>query len=144
MNLEVRRKWFTPTSTCGELYIDGVFECFSLEPRKDQSQGKPYCIPIGSYDLVLQPSKRFQMVTPRLLAVPGFEDIEIHPGNYSSDTHGCTLVGQSKLANVTDPESHLKGWAVYQSRLAFAALMEKIQTLATIVYSEPLTSPQEP
>lgn len=136
MNFEVRRRWFTPTSTCGELYINGVFECYTLEPRKDQSQGKPYCIPVGIYSVVLQQSPHFGFVTPHLLDVFGFDEIEIHPGNYPSDTHGCTLVGKSRLPNVTDPETKLKGWAVYQSRIAFTALMEKLITLATITYVE--------
>jgi predicted ATP-grasp superfamily ATP-dependent carboligase len=53
-------------------------------------------------------------------------------------------VGKSRLPNVLDPDTKLKGWAIFQSRDAFAALMDKIITLATITYSEPLTSPQEP
>jgi hypothetical protein len=41
MELTVRRKWYTKTSTAGELSGDGIYECFDMEPRQDQSQGKP-------------------------------------------------------------------------------------------------------
>ena len=31
MELRLERKWFTPRATIGELHVDGVFECFTLE-----------------------------------------------------------------------------------------------------------------
>lgn len=136
MHLEVRRRWFIPTSTCGELRIDGVFECYILEPRKDHAYGKPFCIPIGTYDLVIEMSQHFGMMTPHLVEVPGFTFVEIHPGNFPSDTEACNLPGQSRMANVLDPKTRLKGYAVFQSRAAFAALMKKLVSPMTISYVE--------
>lgn len=126
MKLQVQRLHYTDLSTIGEMSIDGIFECFTLEPRKDQSQGKPYAIPAGTYQIVLQLSHRFKMTTPHLLSVPGFELIEIHPGNRPEDTEGCTLVGKYY-------DEKLPNW-ISQSRDAFEALMQKLTTAADITY----------
>ena len=98
--LKILREWFTDKSTCGNLYLDDVWFCYTLEPRKDQSLGKPYCIPTGTYSFILQYSPRFKMTTPHLLDVPGFTNIEIHPGNYPIDTEGCLLVGSEHQENM--------------------------------------------
>jgi hypothetical protein len=34
MNVEIRRKWETDLSVCGEMWIDGQFECLTLEPSR--------------------------------------------------------------------------------------------------------------
>lgn len=126
MQLRVQRQYFTDQSTIGQLFVDDVLECFTLEPRKDQSKGKPYCIPEGVFPFVLQFSPRFEMVTPHLLGVPDFTEIEIHPGNVPRDTEGCTLVGGVYLPSTPD--------FIGRSRDAFAALMSKLLTGGDIAY----------
>ena len=116
MQLTIQRDTFTENSTTGELSVDGVFFCFTLEPRSDRSEGKPYCIPSGTYAVLLQPSARFQMITPHLQDVPGFTEIEIHPGNFPSDTEGCTLVGSARGVDM-----------VGTSRATFSVLMDKLR-----------------
>ena len=123
MQITVQREVYTDESTQGEMLIDGEHFCWTLEPRKDQSLGKPYCIPAGTYTVVLQPSHRFEMTTPHLIDVPGFTEIELHPGNSPLDTEGCTLVGFDKEANY-----------VGRSRAAFEELMTKILTACEITY----------
>lgn len=123
MLVTVQRAWYTEKSTCGMLALDGIFECFTLEPRRDQSQGKPFCIPAGTYDVIVEQSPRFQQPTPHLQNVPGFDYIELHPGNFPGDTHGCTLVGQE---HATDDVSN--------SRAAFEQLMSKLPQKFQIVY----------
>lgn len=123
MELTIQRLEYTDNSTIGELSIDGVFLCWTLEPKKDQSKGKPYCIPSGTYNVTLVMSARFQMVTPHILGVPGFTDIEVHPGNYPTDTEGCTLVGETKEVDF-----------VGLSRAAFALLMSKLVEPITAIY----------
>lgn len=127
MKLTVHRLQFSDQSTQGYLDIDGASDCFTLEPRKDQSKGKPYCIPAGKYALELLPSAHFGRLVPHILNVPGFDAIEIHPGNFVSDTHGCTVVG-----HVTYPN------CLGKSDEAFEALMEKLkgQDDITITYLE--------
>ena len=116
MNITVERKWFTANSTVGEMSLNGAFFCYTLEPRADQSQGKPYCIPAGQYSVTLQMSARFQMITPHVMNVPGFSEIEIHPGNYPKDTEGCCLVGSTRETDF-----------VGNSRATFAQLMPQLQ-----------------
>jgi hypothetical protein len=125
MELLIQRDTFTADSTTGELFIDGVFACYTLEPRADRSQGKPYCIPAGTYPATLVYSEKNGFVTPRLTGVLGFTDIEVHPGNFPSDTEGCTLVGESRGTDM-----------VGSSRAAFADLMSRLDgaTEFTVTY----------
>ena len=117
MNITVERKLFTPNSTVGEMSLNGTFFCYTLEPRADPSQGKPYCIPAGQYPVTLQMSARFQMITPHVMNVQGFEEIEIHPGNYPKDTEGCCLIGSTRETDF-----------VGNSRATFAQLMPQLQS----------------
>lgn len=123
MKLVVQRDTFTANSTTGELSVDGVFECFTLEPRSDRSQGKPYCVPAGTFVVLLQWSDRFQMTTPHIQDIPGFTAVEIHPGNDPVDTEACLLPGTSRGPDL-----------VSSSRLAFATLMEKL-----VAATDPIT-----
>jgi len=116
MNITIERKWFTPNSTVGEMSLNSNFFCYTLEPRADQSQGKPYCIPAGQYAVTLQMSARFQMITPHVMDVPDFEAIEIHPGNYPQDTEGCCLIGSTRKPDF-----------VGNSRATFAQLMPQLE-----------------
>lgn len=112
----ITRDTFTENSTAGIMTVDGKQVCFTLEPRTDRSLGKPYCIPAGLYTVQLLLSPRFQMITPHVMDVPGFTEIEIHPGNTPSDTEGCTLVGTDRGVDI-----------VTSSRTAFADLMKLLE-----------------
>lgn len=134
MNITVERMWFTANSTVGEMSLDGAFFCYTLEPRADQSQGKPYCIPAGQYAVTLQMSARFQMITPHVMDVPGFAEIEIHPGNYPKDTEGCCLVGSTRETDF-----------VGNSRATFAQLMSQLQAgPITITYVDAAVAAGQP
>lgn len=107
MNLQLKRKEVNPERTHGQLFIDGVYFCDTLE---DTDRGlravdeldhilyrKVYgktAIPYGRYPVVVSYSPRFNKQLPLLLNVPGFIGIRIHPGNTEADTHGCLLVGR--------------------------------------------------
>lgn len=102
MKIDVFRVRFHETRTVGQLYIDGVFMCFTLEDKVREVPGQPVekwkvknetAIPSGDYDLVLQDSPRFGVDTPTILRVPGFTHVRIHSGNTEHHTEGCLIVG---------------------------------------------------
>lgn len=117
MNLLILRKTVTDRSTIGKLYVDGQFECFTLEdvPRSEKIAGET-CIPVGVYTVKITYSPRFKRDLPLLLNVPGFEGVRIHTGNSAKDTEGCILVGQLAGADV-----------IWQSQLAFNSLFAKLK-----------------
>lgn len=117
MKLELKRLYFKDTYTIGKLYINGVYQCDTLEDvtREIKIQDKT-CIPAGTYKVIITMSNRFKKMMPLLLDVPYFEGIRIHSGNTSVDTSGCILVGLNKI----------KGMVV-NSRLMFDNLMGKIE-----------------
>jgi Family of unknown function (DUF5675) len=120
MEIRVERDIFTPASTAGKLYVDGVYQCVTLEPTRRPDGVKipgKTAIPPGRYKVEMLPSARFRTCTPHVLAVPGFDAIEIHVGNYPRDTEGCTLVGKIRAVD-----------CIYESIPAVALLYNKIET----------------
>lgn len=120
MELIVRRLYLKDKYTIGKLYINGEYECDTLEDKVrdfnkdgdllDEGEQKIYgdtAIPFGRYEVtlnVMSPkySKRSTYLwcngfLPRLLNVPHFEGILIHAGNTANDSAGCLLVGENKV-----------------------------------------------
>jgi len=124
MELKLIRKEFTDRSTIGELYVNGKFECFTIEDkdRKLESGGKKEyavtAIPRGTYQVVNSFSNRFQKYLPELINVPQFTGVRIHPGNKAEDSEGCILVGTTKAKDF-----------IGNSRIAFASLFSKIKAV---------------
>ena len=133
MNLKLDRRWKKATYTIGILYVDGVRFSETLEDRdRGLFQGdtlaqikslKVYgetAIPIGKYTVAMDIlSPKYSAVKwykdlcggkmPRLLDVPGFEGILIHPGNTALDSYGCVLVGRNtKVGMVTQSKDTFK------------------------------------
>lgn len=97
MNLRLCRYKSGVSCTIGELYIDGVYECFTLEDvvRAEKIPGKT-AIPAGEYDVIVSYSNRFKCPLPLLQKVPNFTGVRIHAGNTDADTEGCILVGLTR------------------------------------------------
>src|SRR5690606_24601052 len=90
--------------TLGLLFIDGKFECYTLEDQhRDKKVWGDTRIPNGTYEVALRTegthherySKKFSdhIGMLHVLNVPNFEYILIHVGNTEADTAGCLLVG---------------------------------------------------
>ena len=119
MKLVVDRKWKKSTYTISNLYIDGVKFCNVIEDtdrnlssnmnlntiKNIKVKGKT-AIPTGIYKVTLsvQSPKYTKSKTmmefckaymPRLLNVPGWEGVLIHPGNTAADSEGCLIVGKN-------------------------------------------------
>ena len=131
MYLQLIREHLSDKSTEGKLYLNGEFECYTLEDKdrhlEDGENEKVYgktAIPRGEYEIDLTMSNRFQKILPLLKDVPGFTGVRIHPGNTSEDTEGCILVGQTATKDDDD--------FIGKSRLAFDALMAKLETAERI------------
>ena len=100
MKLRVERLWKNPAYTVGRLFVNGKFFCNTLEDtvRDLSNEKKVYgktAIPYGEYKVVYNWSPKFGRNLPRLLNVPAFEGILIHPGNTADDSAGCILVGRN-------------------------------------------------
>ena len=120
MRLLLERKYKKQDYTIGNLYVDGVFFCNTLEDtdrgltqsmelselKARKIHGKT-AIPSGTYRVVLnEQSPRFKEKSsyafcngylPRLKDVPAYEGVLIHIGNYPRDTEGCILVGRNTM-----------------------------------------------
>ena len=108
MTLTVVRTQFGTDATNGLLFIDGVFECYTLE---DQYQAVKVmhetCIPEGTYDIKFRKtggfhakySERYKNSHYGMLHiqdVPNFTYILIHTGNTDEHTSGCLIVGETQ------------------------------------------------
>lgn len=120
MELKVKRRFKGADYTIGSLYINGVYECDTLEdadrgltndmPLSVIQTKKVYgktAIPTGTYGIdmnIVSPKFKDRSWAwfcngklPRLRDVRGYEGVLIHVGNKADDTLGCVLVGQNKL-----------------------------------------------
>lgn len=118
MKLVLHRQPSVDGCTLGDLRVDGMHECWTLEDvvRDDGPKiAHQTAIPAGTYRVDITPSARFGRMLPVICGVPGFIGVRIHPGNTAADTSGCILVGQSRAAD-----------SIEGSRLAVAAVQLKI------------------
>ena len=130
MKLKVERRWPKSTYTIGRLYVDGLYYCETLEDKDrglKQTDPESYirprkfagetAIPKGKYLVEMNvTSPKYAGVAwywkfckgkmPRLVKVPCFEGVLIHPGNTALDTKGCILVGKNtKVGRLTDSKA---------------------------------------
>ena len=133
MKILIDRKWKKATYTIGRLYVDGIYYCNTLEDRDrglKQTDSLSYiksrkvyaetAIPIGTYKVAMNiTSPKYSAVAwyyklcqgkmPRLLNVPGFEGILVHPGSTALDSAGCLLVGKNtKIGQLTESKETFK------------------------------------
>lgn len=129
LRLLMARHTLTPEITLGSLYAEqGTerwLECFTVEDPDRLAIGLEKvpgatAIPEGIYEVVIAWSPRYKRMTPRLLDVPGFSGILIHPGNWPRDTDGCIL-----------PATSISKGMGMSSTKAYNSLKKKIQEAKT-------------
>lgn len=120
MNITIKRIFKGDKYTIGKLYVNGIYECDTLEdtdrgltqdmPLSNIQSKKLYgetAIPTGTYKIDMNTvSPKFKDRSwakfcggklPRLIDVPGYSGVLIHVGNKPVDTLGCILVGDNKV-----------------------------------------------
>lgn len=103
--------------TIGRLYVDGRYFCDILEDKvRDLNENGHFdngetkikgqtAIPYGQYEIDMRTvspkfrtrswASKYSGIVPRLLDVPSFDGVLIHPGNTAADTEGCLLPGDN-------------------------------------------------
>lgn len=126
MELLVKRVAKKNEYTIGRLYIDGVAYCDTLEdcdrgltqdmPLEEIQAKKVYgktAIPKGIYDIDMNTvspkfkdrswAKPYGGKIPRLMNVPGYEGVLIHPFNTAAESLGCIGCGKNSVKGmITD------------------------------------------
>lgn len=136
MKIKVVREKSNSDTTIGRLFIDDIFECFTLEDeyRTKKVWGETR-IPAGTYQIKFRKeggfhnkySERFETFHVGMLHiqdVPGFKFVLIHIGNDDDDTAGCLLVGQ-----------RVEGWRIVNSTDAYTQLYKQVAA-ALLVHEE--------
>ena len=119
MKLELKRFSAGKDSTLGLLFVDGEFECFTLEDeyREEKVKGETR-IPAGTYkvakrEVVSGLTEKYRSKYPwfdyhfMLHDVPNFQYVYIHVGNDDDHTDGCLLVGDAVKSNIFNEDNNL-------------------------------------
>jgi len=143
MKLTLNRIAKRDTYTIGKLYIDGEYFCDTIEDKdrglkqtmslaeiKQKKIKHQTAIPTGTYEITLNVvSPKYSgkpwyvnlcgAKMPRLLNIPGYDGVLIHPGNTANDTSGCLIVGKNTVVG-----------KVTESRVVFKGLYAKLKAAA--------------
>jgi len=126
MIITVKRLRNNGDTTIGEMYIDDILVCDTLEDQPNEK--KVYAetrIPAGTYTIKFRKEgkfhqayserfKEFHVGMLHITNIPGFEYVLIHVGNTDKDTAGCLLVGVAK------------GWALEKSTDTYKKIYKEI------------------
>jgi len=133
MKIELVRIYNCSTYCIGKLYVDGVWQCDTVEDtdrglddsmteteiRKKKVYSKT-AIPTGTYKVTMDvQSPKFSQYKfyydlckgylPRLNGVPGFEGVLIHCGSSAASSAGCLIVGLNTIkGKVTSSQATYK------------------------------------
>ena len=113
MEIVIKRYDSSEDWTRGVMYINGVFECYTLEDefRTKKVWGETR-IPQGTYKLRIRQYGGFHERYKRrysafhrgmieIVDVPDFKHVLFHVGNDDDDTSGCILLGDRQRQNIT-------------------------------------------
>ena len=108
MKLDLIRHQFGKDATNGMLFINGVFECYTLEDEvRDVKVFGETAIPEGTYPIAFRKEGGFhQRYSDRyknahygmleIKEIPNFMFVLFHAGNTDENTAGCILVGDTQ------------------------------------------------
>ena len=139
MKLDVVRTQFGADATSGMLFIDGVFECYTLEDEvRDVKVMHETAIPLGEYEIKYRTvggwfsrekaryDKKFGAGWFKgmleLQDVPNFTYVLIHSGNTDESTSACLLLGNTQQ----DLDMGKDGF-IGSSRLAYESFYPKVR-----------------
>lgn len=100
MDLKLKRSAFEPYGVFGSFAnsVTGEQVCVTIEHAFLQPNGQYLpAMPAGTYFCQRRFSPELGYDLFEILNVPGHTYIEIHIGNFNSDTQGCVCVGQSRV-----------------------------------------------
>lgn len=128
--IKIQRDSYTSKSTQGKLYLNDEYICETLEDTcrdlnkdgdlDDVGETKIYgetAIPAGVYKASIVMSPHFKTFVFLFQGIKGYSQVEIHPGNWVTDTLGCILLGMKRGVDMN---------AVGTSKKAFDLLMSKV------------------
>lgn len=121
--LHLTREHAYPDRTVGKLFVDGVWQWWTLEDALRSGPKIPglTAIPAGCYRVIMSMSQRFGKVMPEILQVPGFTGIRMHGGNTPGDTAGCPL-----LAGAYDPKTRTVSHCAEATRAVSQTITDQI------------------
>lgn len=139
MKLDVVRTQFGSDASNGMLFIDGVFECYTLEDEvRDVKVMHESAIPLGEYEIKYRTvggwftrekaryDKKFGAGWFKgmleLQDVPNFTYVLIHSGNTDESTSACLLLGNTQQ----DLDMGKDGF-IGSSRLAYESFYPKVR-----------------
>ena len=121
IKLLIQRGKPTGKSTPGEMFVNGEFQCHTLEPDPKTPYWPEHpSIPAGIYPVQLTMSPHMGYITPILIGVPGRTAIRIHKANFPKELLGCTAVGTEEAQD-----------SVLHSKFAFDELMMILMNINT-------------
>jgi hypothetical protein len=124
--------------TNGDLYVEFVFFCYTVEDKVREIQGKSVdswkvekqtAIPSGKYRVTLQNSPAFGPETITINDVPGFTFIRMHSGNDETHTEGCPLLGYDLTDAGTIPVGQTKSAEKNLKRVIREAIVDRGETV---------------
>ena len=109
MKLDVVRTQFGKDATNGMLFVNGIFEAYTLEDEvREVKVMSETAIPLGEYEIKFRNiggfdtkykaryGSTFHKGMLELQDVPNFKYILIHTGNTDQHTAGCLLIGETQ------------------------------------------------
>lgn len=97
--IHIIRDWQDENQTLGKCTVydednKPLFSSISLERGWRNNQKNVSCVPLGTYNCVLEWSNRFQMDLWELKGVPNRSECKFHSANYWYQLNGCIALGQ--------------------------------------------------